>query len=120
MRGQNLYYDVSRALYSTVIMTLDHTDNAGERVLFNGIGHTSVICVRIYVPSFLVRYQSLVQAKDCCDQISDRRLSYDHPSPIAESTAVAPYGKGPYVFFYYIHTRDRPLRNYTNYDTASR
>ena len=26
-------------------MTLDHTDNAGERVLYNGIGHTSVICV---------------------------------------------------------------------------
>ena len=66
MRGQNLHYDIYIQNTSTVIIAVDHTDNAGERVLYNGIGHTAS---SVYVPSVLVRYQSLVPAEDYSDQI---------------------------------------------------
>ena len=36
----------------------------------------------MYVPSFLVRYQSLVPAEDYSDRYSDRRLCSDRPDPI--------------------------------------
>ena len=87
MRGQNLHYDIAKALEQQLSHWATQTTQEKESC-------TTVLAIQassVYVPSFLVEYQSLVAAEDYRDQNSDRRLCADRLDPIAESTAVAPY-----------------------------
>ena len=92
-------------------MTLDHTDNAGERVLYNGIGHTSVICVctcllfwfatSLWCKLKIVAIKTLIADFAMIIRVPSQNLQQ---WPLTEN----------------VRTRDRPLRNYANYDTGSR
>ena len=50
VRGQNVHYKISKALVSNY-RTGPHRHV--ERVLYNSIGHTSVICVRTFFPGWV-------------------------------------------------------------------